>query len=191
MTSLANINSYLANDPSIEMRTKKTLQKCFNELSYTVNLPVALVDGGTAADLSATGGTNQVVMQEGPGNPFTVRALTAADINTFTYDPTILNALGENDLVNVGGGPGIIDTYIMATTLTDVRFSFNDYYDFTNNPATDGGQILNLVFKNAVTNIAYVAGNNSVGLTFPTTASAGDTFGFVWSAAETAWVRFL
>lgn len=41
---------------------------------------LALARGGTAADLSATGGANQVVMQEGVGSAMTVRALAAADI---------------------------------------------------------------------------------------------------------------
>ncbi|MCQ3933139.1 MAG: hypothetical protein DPW16_22045 [Chloroflexi bacterium] len=41
---------------------------------------LALARGGTNADLSATGGTSQVVMQENAGAAFTVRALVAADI---------------------------------------------------------------------------------------------------------------
>ncbi|MBZ0315078.1 MAG: hypothetical protein K8L91_01575 [Anaerolineae bacterium] len=41
---------------------------------------LALARGGSNADLSATGGTSQVVMQESAGAAFTVRALAAADI---------------------------------------------------------------------------------------------------------------
>jgi hypothetical protein len=61
---------------------------------------LALARGGTAADLSATGGTSKVVMQEGAGSAFTVRILAAGDIpdlsatyaklaaaNTFTKGP--------------------------------------------------------------------------------------------------------
>jgi hypothetical protein len=39
-----------------------------------------LEHGGTAADLSGTGGAGQVVMQEAAGDPLTVRKLTDADL---------------------------------------------------------------------------------------------------------------
>lgn len=42
--------------------------------------PVSLANGGTHADLSATGGANQVVKQTSLGGDFTVAALIAADI---------------------------------------------------------------------------------------------------------------
>lgn len=41
---------------------------------------IALARGGTNADLSATGGANQVVRQDSSGGAFTVSALAAADI---------------------------------------------------------------------------------------------------------------
>lgn len=41
---------------------------------------IALAQGGTGADLSATGGANQIVRQNSAGGVFTVSALAAADI---------------------------------------------------------------------------------------------------------------
>src|SRR5690348_5445328 len=41
---------------------------------------VGLIYGGTGVDLSATGGTHQVLMEESVGAPLTVRQLTATDI---------------------------------------------------------------------------------------------------------------
>ena len=50
---------------------------------------VALARGGTGADMSATGGARQVVMQESAGATFTARLLVAADIPDLsaTYQP--------------------------------------------------------------------------------------------------------
>ncbi len=85
MTAISNIHGYLATDASIEMRTKKTLIKCFDELDFAVSLPISPVDGGTGADLSATGGTSQVLTQETVGGDVTVRQLQAADLANGTF----------------------------------------------------------------------------------------------------------
>lgn len=58
----------------------------------TVTL-VSLLRGGTGADLSATGGTGQVVRQDSAGGALTVGALTAADLAGLsgTYTPNLTN----------------------------------------------------------------------------------------------------
>ncbi len=91
MTAITNIRSYLATDASIEARTKQTLIKCFDELDFSVNLPITTTDGGTGADLSATGGAHQVVQQAAPGDPFTVGQLAASDLSNGAFGATALS----------------------------------------------------------------------------------------------------
>lgn len=94
MSSISRILSFLANDPSLEMRTKKTLINCFNELSFAVSLPIAPEDGGTGADLSATGGTSQVLVQETVGGDVAVRQLDGGDLADADF--------GANNIVTTG-----------------------------------------------------------------------------------------
>ncbi|TXH54516.1 MAG: hypothetical protein E6Q97_10825 [Desulfurellales bacterium] len=53
---------------------------------------LALARGGAGTSLAATGGTNQVVMQESAGANLTVRALTAADIPDLNAAVNLLSA---------------------------------------------------------------------------------------------------
>src|SRR6185295_5464992 len=64
----------------------------FNPVNLAASTAVtgilALVNGGTGANLSATGGTNQMVRQDSAGGVFTVSVLAANDI------PALLNPFG-------------------------------------------------------------------------------------------------
>ena len=51
--------------------------------SISLGEKLALSDGGTASDLSNSGGTSQVLMKEGAGDTVTVRQLTTADISGY------------------------------------------------------------------------------------------------------------
>ena len=90
-TSIQNIRSFLANEAALEMRTKKTLLNCFNELDFAVSLPISPEDGGTGADLSATGGTSQVLVQETVGGDVAVRQLDAGDLADGAFGATPLS----------------------------------------------------------------------------------------------------
>lgn len=180
MSSLDNINSYLANDPALEMRVKKTLQKCFNELTYTVSLPIALVDGGTAADLSATGGPGEVLVQAGPGDPITVRALALSDLSDYANEPVLSSP-------NVSGGSIVVDPGVQlvnAAGTTDLlTIDFND--------GTVAGQTAFVSFFRAATNASYTGNvTASGGLALSASISAGACLGFVWSQSGGTWRRF-
>lgn len=118
-----------------------------HQASAIVAGQLALARGGTEANLSATGGPRQVVMQEINGLPFTVRELTDADVpNTITLDnitqitardigsltgqlavSQIIDSAQDTDFLASGGsvGPaewrGILDDDIPDTiTLTNI-----------------------------------------------------------------------
>lgn len=106
--------------------------------SSTSRIP--LVDGGTNANLNATGGTHQVLMQETAGANVTVRQLTTADISgsvtttSGTYTPTLTSVANVSastpyqcqymqvgNTVTVSGKMDIDPT--SATTLTRIGIS--------------------------------------------------------------------
>lgn len=98
---------------------------------------VGLARGGVNADLSATGGTSQVLQQVSPGAAITVGPLTTTDIAGLasgTYTPTLTNAanitastaftcqyLRVGDVVTVSGQVAIDPT--SATTNTTLGIS--------------------------------------------------------------------
>lgn len=56
-------------------------------VTLSLTAPVAVANGGTGADLSATGGANQFVKQSSAGGVFSVGAIADADVpNTITVD---------------------------------------------------------------------------------------------------------
>jgi hypothetical protein len=54
------------------------------DISALVPYPVSVVNGGTGADLSATGGANKVVMQTSAGGAFSVAQLAASNLSNGT-----------------------------------------------------------------------------------------------------------
>lgn len=78
------------------------IQAQLNAKQATITL-LPLANGGTHTNLSATGGANQVVMQESVGGDFTVRALANADlpgtISSKTVDNT--NAISLKSVASI------------------------------------------------------------------------------------------
>lgn len=195
MSSLTNIQSYLANDPSIEMRTKKTLQKCFNELTYTVSLPISTTDGGTGADLSATGNASFAVFQEAPGDPFTVRQIVAADItegatgtgnillSTAVYaDPQFFTPAAADTVAPTATGSSIVCFINPAGTIATMTLTLPT--------GAYKGQRLTANFTQIVTTLTVTNTNTDTkGLAQPTAATATSAFEWAWDSASGKWNR--
>lgn len=195
MSSLDNINSYLANDPALEMRVKKTLQKCFNELSFSVSLPIAPVDGGSGANLSATGGASEVVMQETPGGDFTVRQLAAADISegatgtgnillsTAVYaDPQFFTPAAAGTVAPTATGSSIVCFINPAGTIATMTLTLPT--------GAYKGQRLTANFTQIVTTLTVTNTNTDTkGLAQPTAATTTSAFEWAWDSASGKWNR--
>lgn len=81
-------------------------------ITSTLTTLVALANGGTGADLSATGGAGQVVKQTSVGGALTVGALTAADLSGTTVQFNA--ALTDDDFATKGAA----QTFALKQTFT-------------------------------------------------------------------------
>jgi hypothetical protein len=81
-TSISNHEAAADPHSQYERESQKNIASGYAGLD--VNARVALIRGGTAADLSGTGGASQVLRQSSPGAAITVSQLAASDLSNGT-----------------------------------------------------------------------------------------------------------
>jgi hypothetical protein len=91
------------------------------------SLPLSLANGGTHADLSATGGTSQVLKQTSAGANITVGQLASTDISGIFDNAKVQVVMKETcrvvstSNVSVSSAPSSIDSVTLTTTLGSNR----------------------------------------------------------------------
>ena len=123
--------------------------------ALTLGTVLAPADGGTGADLSATGGANQFVRQSGVGNAFTVSAIADDDVpNTITIDlATLASTLTVTD--NEATAEANAVTFVANADLDGGSVGLESDGDFTYNPST--GTVTATVFVGSLTGNASTA----------------------------------
>lgn len=127
---------------------------------------LALARGGTGADLSATGGANQLVRQNSIGGAFTVSALTQADIPTNAIDNTRLADMAALTVKvrasNSSGDP------------SDLAFSADGQFLVRRSSALTVGTIVSADLTTALTTPPAIGGTTPAAGSFTTITGAGN-----------------
>jgi hypothetical protein len=106
-------------------------------------LPLALASGGTHADLSATGGTSQVLRQSTTGADITVSQLAASDLS---------NGVNGTGAVSLTTSPTFVTPILGVATATSINFgqtTLNNYQEGTWTPVDASGAALTFTGVNA------------------------------------------
>lgn len=136
---------------------------------------LAVTVGGTGANLSATGGANQIVRQNSSGGAFTVSILAAADIPNLD---TAKITTGTFAVARLGSGSAAANTYVDGGTGAWTALPSNPTNITLTNGEATAFIVGNVVYSSA-TGTAKKAQANAlatsrvVGLTLTATAAAG------------------
>ncbi len=136
---------------------------------------LALARGGTNADLSATGGANQIVRQNSAGGAFTVSVLAAADIPNL--DAAKITT-GTFAVARLGTGTPVANTYVDGGTGAWTALPSNPTLTALTNGEASAFIVGNVVYSSAAGTVkkakADALGTSWVcGLTLTATAAAG------------------
>jgi collagen type I alpha len=157
----------------------------------TLNMatPVALANGGTGADLSATGGYGQALVQDTTGGAVTVRALTPLDTGAAPINHAVnAGTYGYGDTVNaghlrVGSGLGVttgtvyVDTTKTAALDANQRLTQSQTVNLAPGNGNASGRIESGVCGTTLTagQVAYFSGTD--GRWYPAKADVASTSG--------------
>lgn len=147
---------------------------------------LALARGGTNADLSATGGANQVVMQESAGAAFTVRVLAAADIPNLAASKITsgqlalarggtgadLSATGGSGYVVKQGSAGAVFT-VGAITSAEIATALSQPPTIGGTTPATGAFTFLQATNRLVVNGTATSGNNAASITAAVTNITG------------------
>lgn len=135
---------------------------------------LAVARGGSGADLSATGGSNQIVRQNSAGGAFTVSVLAAADIPNLDASKITTGTFSTDRL---GSGSPVAGTYVDGGTGAWTALPANLSISLTNGEAS--AFIVGNILYSSAAGTAKKAQANAlatsyvIGLTLTATASAG------------------
>jgi len=164
---------------------------------------IGLAYGGTNADLSGTGGTSQVLQQSTSGAAITVGQLASTDLSDVASLATTTNV--SDAVANLYGNPALVTldhtlggTFTAGLGLPSVIFVTSDNAGTiatTTIGATDGdlssGWELVVTFIVASTTVVHGANFSATGaLALPTTATAGQSFRYIWDNVAVKYKRF-
>lgn len=140
---------------------------------------VPLVNGGTETDLTGTGGTSQVLMQEVSGDPVTVRQLTATDLdNGITGTGSVVLADGAElsslSLPSTGAAAAAGTATLVAGTVTVNTTAMSATALLFINRKTNGG-VLGTTSYTQVDDVSFTI----------VSSNALDTSTFVWQIINT------
>jgi hypothetical protein len=112
-------------------------------ITLSLDVPVSNGLGGTGADLSATGGTGQIVKQSTLGGSFSVGALVASELPTVPINKggTALTTTPTNGQLLVGNGTG----YTLATLTAGSGVNITNGVGSITVSSTAGSAINNIV----------------------------------------------
>jgi len=135
---------------------------------------LGLARGGTGADLSATGGANQIVRQNSSGGAFTVSVLAAADIPNLD---TSKITTGTFAVARLGSGSPVASSYVDGGTGAWTALPTPTQLSLTNGEAS-AFIVGNVVYSSAAGTVKKAQANALgtsyvVGLTLTATAAAG------------------
>ncbi len=136
---------------------------------------LAVTVGGTGANLSATGGSNQIVRQNSAGGAFTVSVLAAADIPNLD---TAKITTGTFAVARLGSGSPVANTYVDGGTGAWTALPADPSITALTNGEASPFIVGNVVYSSAAGTVKKAQANalatsRVMGLTLTATAAAG------------------